>query len=252
MAETDGDALSPAPTDESTETEQDGPERTTLGTARLFTNDALGDGKDRWRTGSSHFSLFRGPEGGDVPDRPGAILEYRFRTEIVTARDVASPAPDDRRHAGTLEFGLAAPFRRRGWEGSVGAAAILMGPQTGLGQAQVAVHEALGLPEPDLSGQLGNAAFATGRAEVARRYALPRGTLRPYADVQLGFESFARAGADVIFGAREDSTLMTRDYTTGTLLPVGEGAAGLSLLMGADIAYLADSALLPSDTGPEV
>ena len=36
-------------------------ERVTLGWGRLLTNDAIGDGKDRWRTGSYVLSRVRGP-----------------------------------------------------------------------------------------------------------------------------------------------------------------------------------------------
>ncbi|MGR3492271.1 MAG: lipid A-modifier LpxR family protein [Shimia sp.] len=229
----------------------DKPGRVILGTARMFSNDALGDGRDRWRTGSTHFSLFRGAEGAGIPNRPGAILEYRFRTEVVTAENVGFPSLRDRRHAGIVELGIAAPFASSTWEGTVGGSAVLVGPKTGLGEVQATLHEIVGLPEPDLTNQLGNDTFLIGRAEVARRFDMPRGALRPYAGVQLGFETFARAGVDYMLGARAADRLLTRDYATGTLLSADRtDKTGLTLLMGADVAYIADSALLPEDTGP--
>lgn len=49
-------------------------ERVTLGWGRLLNNDALGDGKDRWRTGSYVLSRVRGPSWtGALPEMPGEI-----------------------------------------------------------------------------------------------------------------------------------------------------------------------------------
>ena len=39
-------------------------DRVTLGWGRLLTNDLLGDGRDRWRTGSYTLSRVRGPAWG--------------------------------------------------------------------------------------------------------------------------------------------------------------------------------------------
>ena len=49
-------------------------DRTILGYGRLFNNDLIGDGHDRWRTGSYHFSVVTGPEGAIRSAAPGEIL----------------------------------------------------------------------------------------------------------------------------------------------------------------------------------
>ncbi len=61
-------------------------ERVTLGFARLFNNDALGDTRDRWRSGGYSVSRFRGERwGGSLPTEFGAILEQRLRALAETA-----------------------------------------------------------------------------------------------------------------------------------------------------------------------
>ena len=53
-------------------------ERVTLGWGRIFTNDQIGDGKDRWRTGSYTVSRVRGPSWqGHAGHGFGDILELR-------------------------------------------------------------------------------------------------------------------------------------------------------------------------------
>src|SRR5688500_10938952 len=82
-------------------------ERETLGVGRIFTNDALGDGKDRWRSGSYAVSILRGEAwDGAPPVRPGELIEYRFRTEVVYPGRMGGTGSDDRPFAGVL--GLAA------------------------------------------------------------------------------------------------------------------------------------------------
>ena len=47
------------------------PERQFLGWGRLFNNDFLGDGQDRWRTGSYTISVLKGPTVGIPECRQG-------------------------------------------------------------------------------------------------------------------------------------------------------------------------------------
>ncbi len=223
-------------------------DRATLGFGRLFTNDALGDGEDRWHTGSYTFSLVRGPSWtGRLPDRAGVILEYRFRADTIAASNLENPAPDDRRYAGTLAIGVHTHFDAAGFDVRAGVDLVGIGPMTGIGSFQERVHEILGLSDPDLSNQIGNRLRPTASVEVAREVDLGGARLRPFAEAQAGAETFVRAGADVTFGSFGRGGLMLRDTVSGQLYPGirDDGAEGISFVLGADVAHVFSSVYLP-------
>lgn len=224
--------------------------RETLGFGRLFVNDGLGDLRDRWRTGSYTVSLLSGPAWtGALPDRPGVILEYRGRAEIVAPANLARPGAGDRRYAGILSGGVHTHFALAGGEARLGLDLVVTGPATGLGTFQRHIHKAVGVPQPDLSRQLPNRGHPMLSAEYGREVALAGGfRLRPFVEAQLGFETLVRAGADLTVGGYGRSALMLRDPVTGLryLGVRGEGAPGLSAVIGADVARVGDSALLPA------
>ncbi len=86
-------------------------ERQVLGWGRFVSNDATGDGQDRWRTGSYSLSLLRGPEwSGALPAQPGVILEYRLRAEAIAPESLTKANPADRPYVGALSFGLHSHF----------------------------------------------------------------------------------------------------------------------------------------------
>ncbi|MEM1302283.1 MAG: lipid A-modifier LpxR family protein [Pseudomonadota bacterium] len=225
--------------------------RNGLGTARLFTNDALGDGKDRWKTGSYQVSHFRGGVWtGELTDRPGEVLEYRLRTDIIAAADLKSPDPGDRRYAGVLSFGVHTPFARNGWDLSAGGDLVFTGPQTGIGEFQDTIHDWIGAAKPDLSDQIENGVHPTALVSAARPLSFAGGIVRPYAELQAGYETLARVGVDVVIGSMGDGALLSRDGTTGTLLRADHSqATGFSVLLGADYTAVEDSVLLPADDG---
>lgn len=226
-------------------------DRMGLGTARLFTNDALGDGKDRWKTGSYQVSHFRGGVWtGDVAERPGEMLEYRLRTDIIAAASLKSPKPGDRRYAGVLSFGVHTPFARNGWEMSAGGDLVLTGPQTGIGEFQDTIHEWIGASKPDLSNQIENGIYPTALFSAARPLSFDGGVVRPFAEVQAGYETLARVGVDLVVGSMGDNALWARDVTTGTLMRADHAQdVGFSLLLGADYTTVSDSVVLPADDG---
>ena len=76
-----------------------------LGTGGVFTNDLIGDGRDRWRTGSLSFAAAFG-RAGTTPDRLGDIWDFRGHLEAATAANVVDPAPEDRLYAGIVDLGL--------------------------------------------------------------------------------------------------------------------------------------------------
>jgi hypothetical protein len=223
-------------------------DRVTLGFGRLFTNDALGDGEDRWRTGSYTLSLMRGPSwDGTLPDRPGVIVEYRLRAETMAASNLENPAPDDRRYAGTLAIGAHTHFDAAGFDVRAGVDLVGVGPMTGVGSFQEWVHEIFGLSDPDLSNQIGNRLRPTASVEIAREVEMGTARLRPFAEAQAGAETFVRAGADMTFGNFGRGGLMLRDTVSGQLYPGirDDGAAGVSFVLGADVAHVFSSVYLP-------
>ena len=57
--------------------------RTNIGGVGVFTNDYLGDRKDRWRTGSFMRSQFFGPDWTGQLPAGGVVKEFRLRMEMI-------------------------------------------------------------------------------------------------------------------------------------------------------------------------
>jgi Uncharacterized protein conserved in bacteria (DUF2219) len=224
-------------------------DRQTLGWGRLFDNDAMGDMHDRWHTGSYTLSMLRGPGWtGDLPSGLGTIMEYRFSGGLISAGDLTNPDPDDRRYAGPLSIGAHSHLSWRGFDATLGADLVAIGPQTGMGRFHTWIHEVLDVGTPDLSNELGNALYPTLRGELGRDLALSdRVTLHPFLAAQAGIETMVRAGGDIVIGSFGQGGLLLRDETTGQRyrgIQGGEGP-GLSFTLGGDIAHVFDSAYLP-------
>ncbi len=231
-------------------------ERVTLGWGRLFTNDAFGDGSDRWRTGGYTLSRVRGASwSGSLPDRVGDILEFRFRGEIIAPENLIAAVPGDRRYAGTLAFGLHTHFMLGQAETSIGGDLVVLGPQTGLGKFQRAAHDLLGIAEPQvLNNQIGNRIAPTVTGEMGRSFRVGGTvTLRPFVEAQAGVESLVRAGGDIVVGGAWDDALMLRDVTTGQRYAgIRSLARGVSFTFGADIARVFASDYLPGGGAAEL
>ena len=234
-------------------------ERVTLGVGRLFTNDTLGDGQDRWQTGSYVASWLRGAEGTvNLPERFGAAMEYRFSSRIIAPEDVTTPAPGDRRYAGILSVGAYSHFRQGGFEVSAGSEMVLSGPATGLAKFQTEMHDLFGMASPSAAvraGQIGNAIYPVLAFEAARPIVLGGlggAVLRPFVQGRAGDETYLRAGVDVLFGPDFAAGVLARDETTGLLyqtMPRATGR-GWSFLFGADTARVVQSAWFPAGSGP--
>lgn len=223
--------------------------RKTLGWGRLFTNDFLGDGDDRWRTGSYAVSLLRGRIWeGRAPDRIGSLLEYRFRSEIIAPANITAPDSNDRRYVGVLSLGLHSHFTRGDYDIAAGVDLVVVGQQTGLDEFQGQLHELLGFPTPNISGfQVADAVYPTALAEVSRDISL--GThrqFRPFLELQAGAETLARVGADLTIGSFGENGLMLRDLSSGQLFlgVPGTRQQGTSFVVGGDAALVADSRYL--------
>lgn len=230
--------------------------RETLGAARLFTNDLIGDGRDRWRSGSYGVSTVRGSAwAGQLPTRMGDIMEYRFRGEVITPASLINPTPGDRLYAGVLSFGAHTHFGWSGFEVSAGADIMVMGEQSGVRHMQEVIHEVFGLQTSNVQNfQVENGVYLHGTLEIGREFDMAGARVRPFLEVQAGVENLARAGVDVTIGGYGLGGLRLRDSTTGHRMTAidSETDHGLSFLLGGDVAYVDSSRYLPSDQGYQV
>ena len=227
--------------------------RDILGVGRLFSNDYLGDGRDRYQSGSYVRSYVRGPSDWDgSPQTFGTIREYRLRSAIISS-DGFGVSPGDRPYVGVLSLGVHSHYGQDLFRGSVGLDVTGFGPQTGLSGFQERAHDRLGLAQVRFSDtQLGNAFHLGLTAEVAEVLSLPQGfTARPFAELQIGPEDVARVGADVFIGANIASDILIRDVATGQLYRGTENPdiTGFALVLGADMAAVVDSVYLPEQRG---
>lgn len=225
-----------------------------IGYGVVFTNDVIGDGHDRWRSGSVASSRVYAPGwNGAAPDRLGTLLELRFNGEIVAPDDISTPAPGDRPFAGALSLGLHSHAAHRGVEYAVGADLVVTGPQTGLDDFQNFIHDMVG--GDDISGgvrrnQVSDGFHPTAVVEAGRSFTLGPVRLRPFAEARVGLETLVRAGADISVGSLTRGELLMREPVTGQRYRVvREDGGGTAFVLGADIAHVEDSALLPGRTG---
>ena len=123
----------------------------TIGWSLAISNDSIGEFLDRWQSSSVQFGLaFGEPWTGRAPAGFGELIEVRFRTDLLTPESLDAPAPDDRRHAGVLAFGVHTHLARGAWDIRAGADLVIVGEQTGLLDLQEELHELLGFTVPEL------------------------------------------------------------------------------------------------------
>lgn len=230
--------------------------REVLGRARLFTNDLIGDGRDRWRSGAYSVSTVRGQEWtGQLPLRMGQVVEYRFRGETIAPANLNAPVAGDRLYAGVLSVGAHTYFGWNGYEVTAGADIMVMGEQSGVRQFQEAVHDMFSLRSSNVENfQVDNGVYLHGTLEIGREFDIGPARMRPFVELQAGVETLARAGFDLTFGDYGAGGLRLRDSTTGQRISAVDGGidSGFSLLLGGDVAYVDSSRYLPTDQGYEV
>lgn len=222
-----------------------------LGHGWMLSNDAIGDGQDRWRSVGLSYGAVTGPGwSGRLPTRAGEILEYRFLTEVIAPANLVAPDPADRRYAGILSAGLHSHFALGQAEARIGADLVAVGPQTGIARLHEGLHDIFGLDaiDPD-AHRLEDAVHPTLSAEIGWPVALGGGVLlRPFADARYGDEDFLRVGADLALGAVDGQALWLRDPITGqrhVAVASGGGRQGMFVTLGADVAAVAGSEWLP-------
>ena len=229
-----------------------------IGYGRLTTNDLIGDGKDRWRTGSITTSRIYGYGwNGAAPARFGELLELRLQGQIIAPKDLTSANPSDRPWAGALSFGLHSHMKRDQTEIALGADLVMIGPQTRLDELQDALHGALGAPrlsDDMLALQIPNTIRPTLVFEAGQMIDLgPSFSMRPFAEARAGDETLVRIGADFTVGSIGSGELLVRESVTGQRYrAVYDSVPGYSFTVGGDIAYVADSVYLPEDRGYEL
>jgi len=229
-------------------------EKKMLGYTRILNNDVIGDARDRWRTGSYQISAFRGePWTGARPQSFGDLIEFRLRGEIIAPANIVSPAVGDRLYAGTYAFGVHSYSENNGREINLGVGVAVVGPQTGLADLQAKIHDLVGVAPPAAAGfEVGNSMRPTAYAEVGQNKTLAGNSrVRPFVELQAGLETLARIGVDFTIGGYGKNDLLIRDVVTGQRMPgIMHGSdKGISLIVGADVAYVADSIYLPRDLG---
>ena len=230
-------------------------ERETLGFGRIFTNDFFGDNQDRWRSGSYAYSIVRGPEWqGHAPNAPGAILEYRLRSEIIAPSALNGAGSNDRAYVGALSAGIHTHYARGGADVSLGVDIVAVGPQTGVADMQDWFHDVVSAPNISnsvLTAQVDNAFYPTALAEISYPVSIGEtATVRPFVQAQYGVENFVRVGADILVGQTLLNDLWLRDSSSGQLYTGVEGGqAGTGFVLGADYAVVGDSAYFPASFG---
>lgn len=224
----------------------------------MITNDFIGDGKDRWRTGSVASSRVWGPEwAGELPTGVGEILELRLGAEIIAPESLDAFNRNDRRYGTSLSIGAHTQYLAGQTEVSAGVDLVFVSPQTGLSQFQGALHNALSVPEPVdsvLNNQIGNSINPTAALELGRSFDLSeRSHVRPFLEARAGAETYVRAGFDLTFGSLGRGELMSRDLVSGQRYrTVANDWSGLSAVLGADFAYVGSSVYFSETRGPSV
>jgi len=231
-------------------------DRVTLGYGRIFDNDALGDGEDRWRSGSYTISKVTGLRwDGTLPTAIGEIREYRLRSELIAPESLSSPQPGDRRYAGVVSLGMHTHFRRGGTDFSLGGDLVAVGPQNGVSRFQERVHGWIDAVAPEAAdNQIGNHVYPTLLVQAAHPLQFSESVqMRPFVEAQAGVETLLRVGGDVILGGIGQTNLKLRDVATGHLYhATWTDGPGVSFVLGGDVAAVADSFYLPSSGGYEL
>ena len=214
----------------------------------FLTNDYLGDGHDRWRSGG--YTKFFSYEPSAEWD---ASIDIRMRSEILSPwGSTEQPANQDRPYAGMLGFGL---FLNDYWgpvDYNVGAEALFAGDRTGVQKFQDAFHETFGLDgyTPQAGhDKLENDATGMISVEMARKYTVGDvGAVRPFVMGKFGYEDLLRVGVDVMIGGYGSADRYVRDPISGFLQPSSaqraDAMTGVSLLAGIDYSFVGNDYLI--------
>lgn len=229
-----------------------------LGQSEIFNNDFLGDGHDRWRTGSaaSSFSFGIDPRETKTVDL-FETMEYRLRFEMITPHNLqAGLANQERPYVGAIALGAFSHLKRDRFDAVVGGELVFIGPSTGVSAFQTFAHDGFGIPGVGTqleSTQLSNRVLPSVYASFSRTRNAngSPSILRPFLEAQAGAETYLRVGVDAVWPPSGDDVMYVRDLVTGQLIPHLHGASftGTTFIVGADVAHVARSEYLPRDRG---
>jgi hypothetical protein len=215
-----------------------------IGNGRLFNNDLIGDGQDRWRTGSYVFSHMRAAEPYEGTLRGiGEVMEYRFRTENIAPTRRTRDSP----YAGIISLGAHTNYTLGPAEISLGGDILATGPQIGLDDFQKAYRRAFSLPRPTTGNAVHNQFAFQGTGEARYTYRMAStASLRPFVEAKAGAEDMIRAGADLLVCKIGQDDVLLRDVVTGQLYRgTQDDETGVSFVLGGDVAAVNDSLFLP-------
>ena len=229
-------------------------ERVYLGPAYAIGNDSIGQFRDRWQSSQLMGSLFFGPPT-DMPRGlpPGRLLEIRLSHRLVTPESLDAPSPDDRPFAGAFGIELFTHGQVGETDITLGAGLVATGPGTGTFRFQRWLHERLGYPIPAPEGrEVANGVHPSLMAEAGWSFG-DGPAVRPFGELRGGFETLARLGADVTWGAAGSRRVMIREPVTGQRVPAlwGPREEGGSFTAGADVAAVEGSVFLADGFEPE-
>lgn len=224
-----------------------------LGFGYQISNDFIGDGHDRYRTGSTQASIMFGREWtGSLGTQYFDTLELRGSTEIAAPDNLEKPVDGDRPYAAVARLGAHTHFAETlsRTEFDMGVGVEIIGPQTKLDEFQANFHRWIGADDASnetRKAMIQDNVFGYGHIEASKTMDLGRSSrVTPFIEGHAGLESFARIGADFEFGGLISDDLKVRDYTTGQTYTAIRGTlSAMTLTAGADFGYMVDSAMLP-------
>lgn len=229
--------------------------RSTFSFAHLFSNDFIGDGQDRWHTGAYVFSILKELSHSlDVElNGANAVLEFRFRSEIIAPSNLVHPTSYDRPYAGILSLGVHRYSQLNNIETALGVDLVMVGNQTGMLRFQSDFHRLFGAGDFGTLPQISNAIYPTMLGELAKSIELSEAaSVRPFVEAQAGVETFVRGGVDFELGRTCLGQFKIRDVATGQRYPAFACKDSPSIIasMGLDVARVFDSHYLPTTMGP--
>ncbi|WP_162197192.1 lipid A-modifier LpxR family protein [Loktanella sp. S4079] len=215
-----------------------------------FVNDFVGDGHDRWHTGSYQKSYYS--QGYQLRWLQG--LELRSRSQIVSPWVSSKQRGGDRPYSTAIGVGGFAHGRISGFETRLGGEILLLGDGTGLEALQRSIHDGLGMedsfdPSRDDIDRVETTVTSRFDLEIARSLRTNEFALvRPYAEITFGGDRYNTFGTDVILGPHASASIWTRDVVTGRLLtPQANDIRGLSIVAGIDVRSAISSIHLPDN-----
>ncbi|MHA3916672.1 lipid A-modifier LpxR family protein [Halovulum sp. GXIMD14793] len=227
-----------------------------VGDVAIHTNDAIGDGHDRYRSHASQKSYFF------KNLHNGIETELRYRLEIISPASTRRN-PSDRPYVGAIGIAAFAHLDSGRTHFRIGGELLAVGDQTGVARLQQATHEALGLarrgrtylPEESNQPSLRNQILPMFQIEASRNLPIRNAVnLRPFVEGQLGYENKLTVGADLIVGQMAANRRWAREVVTGALQGTKQDIFRLqdpistSLVAGFDIAFVSSSAFIPESS----